>query len=105
MDHDPTGVFIRRWVPALARVPAGFLAEPWTMPPLLQQASGCVIGRDYPAPVVEHRKAVAEARRKLSAFRRMPEAREQARQVLVKHGSRKHPARRAGRQRRGAIDP
>jgi deoxyribodipyrimidine photo-lyase len=94
MDHDPTGVFIRRWVPALERVPAGFLAEPWTMPPLIQQAVGCVIGRDYPAPVVDHRRAVAEARQKLAALRRTPEAREQAAAVLQRHGSRKRPARR-----------
>ncbi len=31
--------------------------EPWTIPPLLQAEYGCVIGRDYPAPIVDHAAA------------------------------------------------
>jgi len=99
LDHDPHGTFIRRWVPALARVPDGFLAEPWAMPPLLQRAVGCVIGRDYPAPIVDHKAAVAEARKHLAAFRRTPEARRESARVMQRHGSRKRPGR-AGRATR-----
>jgi deoxyribodipyrimidine photo-lyase len=51
---DPEGKFVRRYVPELAGVPDRFVHEPWTMGALDQQASGCVIGRDYPAPVVDH---------------------------------------------------
>jgi deoxyribodipyrimidine photo-lyase len=51
---DPGGRFIRRYLPELAHVPETFVHAPWTMPPLEQQACGCVIGRDYPAPVVDH---------------------------------------------------
>jgi deoxyribodipyrimidine photo-lyase len=53
---DPEGEYVRRWLPELARVPAHRLAEPWTMSPDEQAAAGCVIGRDYPAPIVEHRR-------------------------------------------------
>jgi len=96
LDHDPHGTFIRRWVPALARVPEGFLAEPWAMPPLLQRAVGCVIGQDYPTPIVDHKAAVAEARKRLSAFRRTPEAKRESARVMQQHGSRKRPGRRPG---------
>jgi deoxyribodipyrimidine photo-lyase len=41
-------------VPELARVPMEFVHEPWKMPLAVQRESGCVIGKDYPAPVVEH---------------------------------------------------
>lgn len=51
---DPDGVYVRRWVPELRDVPDRRLAEPWRMSDAEQQAAGCVIGRDYPAPIVDH---------------------------------------------------
>ncbi|MBL8520969.1 MAG: deoxyribodipyrimidine photo-lyase [Betaproteobacteria bacterium] len=51
---DPRGKFIRRYLPELAQVDDKCIHAPWTMPPLQQQASGVAIGRDYPAPVVDH---------------------------------------------------
>ena len=57
--HDPKGEYVRRWVPELAGVPDSHLAEPWTMSDGDQQMAGCVIGTDYPEPIVDH----AEERR------------------------------------------
>ncbi len=51
---DPDGIYVRRWVPELREVPPARLAEPWTMSAGEQAAAGCVIGRDYPEPVVDH---------------------------------------------------
>jgi deoxyribodipyrimidine photo-lyase len=55
MRHDPDGEYVRRWVPELRDVPLKKLAEPWTLTGEEQQAAGCVIGRDYPAPIVDHK--------------------------------------------------
>lgn len=54
---DPDGTFIRRYLPELAKVPDKYIHAPWTLPPIDQKLAGCVIGSDYPAPVVDHAKA------------------------------------------------
>ena len=51
---DAQGTFIRRYLPELARVPDRYLHAPWTLPAAEQQRTGCVIGRDYPMPIVDH---------------------------------------------------
>ncbi len=63
---DPQGDFVRRWLPELTRVPLAYLHEPWLMPEDVQRASNCIIGRDYPAPLVDHREA---KERTLAAYR------------------------------------
>ena len=91
-DQDPTGVFLRRWLPELADVPDEYLPEPHTMPPLVQQAAGCVIGKDYPAPVVDHATAYEQARDRVYAVRRGQDSRDEAQRVYQKHGSRRRPS-------------
>lgn len=51
---DADGAFIRRYLPELAQCDARAIHAPWTMPPDAQRAAGVAIGRDYPAPVVDH---------------------------------------------------
>ncbi len=88
LDHDPTGAFIRRYVPELEPVPDEFLAEPHTMPPLLQIMIGCRIGRDYPYPIVDHREAYRHARDRMRAIDQSPRGRREAGRVLLKHAGR-----------------
>ena len=54
---DADGAYIRHWIPELARVPSRRIHAPWEMGAREQQAAACVIGRDYPAPVVRHEEA------------------------------------------------
>ena len=62
---DPDGAYVRRWVPELARVPPRRVHEPWTMSTIEQQAAGCIVGRDYPAPMVDR---AASRERALAAY-------------------------------------
>lgn len=63
---DPRGSYIKRWIPELTGVPQAHIHQPWRMPTEVQRESGCVIGRDYPAPIIDHARARIRA---LSAFK------------------------------------
>ena len=51
---DPEGKYIRKYVPQLKNFPTKFIFEPWTAPIAVQREAGCIIGKDYPKPIVDH---------------------------------------------------
>jgi len=59
--YDPNGTYVRRYVPELENVPDKYLPQPSNMPADVQDECGVVIGRDYPEPMVDHKKAREEA--------------------------------------------
>ncbi len=63
---DPDGTYIRRWVPELADVPTTRIHEPWRMSEDEQRDAGCVIGSDYPEPIVDHQ---VQRRRAIERYR------------------------------------
>jgi deoxyribodipyrimidine photo-lyase len=50
--YDPDGRFVRSQLPSLAAVPDAYVAAPWRMPTAMQRVMGCVLGTDYPRPLV-----------------------------------------------------
>ena len=66
---DPEGKYVRRYVPELRDVPDDYLREPWTMPADVQREVGCVLGVDYPEPIVDHRESRQEALRRYAEGR------------------------------------
>jgi deoxyribodipyrimidine photo-lyase len=55
----------------------------------LQQAAGCRIGDDYPAPIIDHQQAVRAARAAVAAIRKTDGFRAEAGRVYQQLGSRK----------------
>ena len=50
-----------------AKYPAKYIYSPWEAPLGVQQQSGCVVGRDYPAPMVDHAAASKELMQRMKA--------------------------------------
>ena len=88
-DHDPRGHFVRRWLPAMRRVPDTWLFEPWRMPPEVQAHCGVLVGQDIPRPVVDLETATREAKARLHARRGQPAVRAAKAAVVDRHGSRR----------------
>ncbi|KAM4619422.1 cryptochrome-2 [Polymixia lowei] len=51
---DPSGDFIRRYIPILKNYPNRYIYEPWNAPESVQKAASCVVGVDYPKPMINH---------------------------------------------------
>ncbi|KAM8927315.1 cryptochrome-1-like [Pelodytes ibericus] len=51
---DKNGDYIKKYLPFLKKFPAEYIYEPWKAPRSLQERAGCIIGRDYPKPIVVH---------------------------------------------------
>ena len=51
---DPEGKYVKHFLPVLKNMPKKYIYEPWTAPPDVQRAAKCIIGVDYPAPIVDH---------------------------------------------------
>jgi deoxyribodipyrimidine photo-lyase len=54
---DPSGKFIRRYLPQLAKLPDVALHAPWKARPVDLAAAGLSLGVDYPEPIVQHEAA------------------------------------------------
>lgn len=66
---DPEGKFILRYLPQLAGLPPDALHAPWTARPVDLAAAGIELGKDYPAPIVDHEQARQETLERYSVVK------------------------------------
>jgi len=88
-DHDPKGIFVRRWLPYMRKVPDSWLFEPWKMPANLQSATNEGSISAIAIPAVELTLATRESKDKLHALRKTQAVRAGKEAVIDKHASRK----------------
>ena len=85
IEHDPGGVFIKKWVPELAHLPIQFVHEPSLMTPLDQQFNNCILGKDYPKPIVALKEHHKHARDILWGMKNDSEVKSENKRILMKH--------------------
>ena len=88
-DQDPDGIYIRKWVPELRTVPTEYIHEPWKMSGEMQTQINCIIGKNYPEPLVDEKEARQEGVSRSYKARGNPEVRKISQEVNKRHGSRK----------------
>ena len=90
-DHDKQGVFIKKYVPELTRLPEQWVHEPHRMSAELSQRFGVEIGTDYPYPIVDNAASIREAKSKMAEHKRHPEFGAISAAIFQKLGSRNRP--------------
>lgn len=85
IDHDPEGLFIKKWLPELANLPKQYLHEPWKIPLMEQQFLGFELGKQYPYPVVDLKGARKHASDTLWEYKTSTHVKLEETRILKKH--------------------
>lgn len=85
LEHDKDATFIKKWVPELAKLPTGFIHEPYLMTPLDEQFNNFELGIDYPKPIVDIKTNRKRATDILWGMKNDPEVITDSKRILKKH--------------------
>lgn len=92
MDYDEQGIFIKQWLPALTNIPPPLVHQPWLMTEEEQQQFSCIMGVDYPVPIIKLTETSKTANKLLWETKRLDEAKLENKRILQKHSMRKTEA-------------
>eukprot|EP00543_Licmophora_paradoxa_P018758 CAMPEP_0202461874 /NCGR_PEP_ID=MMETSP1360-20130828/51466_1 /ASSEMBLY_ACC=CAM_ASM_000848 /TAXON_ID=515479 /ORGANISM="Licmophora paradoxa, Strain CCMP2313" /LENGTH=246 /DNA_ID=CAMNT_0049084115 /DNA_START=32 /DNA_END=772 /DNA_ORIENTATION=+ len=107
-DQDPSGVFIKKYIPELRAVDLDYIHEPWKMTLSRQKQANVLIDDHdiasqiekeqetqiqqyryrYPAPIVNEQETARQAKAKVAAVRKLESTKQMAQRVYNQHGSR-----------------
>ncbi len=92
-DHDPEGVFIKKWIPELKNIPKEFIHEPWLMSEMESEIYMFKVGKDYPSPIVNLKETSKYAKDKIWGHLKNKKVKDERKRILKTHVNQKTPTR------------
>jgi len=80
IDHDPDGIFIKKWLPELRKIPKTNIHKPWESIEYI---------KEYIPPIVDEIEARKLAASKIYKLRKDKLHKIESKKIYLKHGSRK----------------
>lgn len=85
IEKDPTGAFIRQWLPQLADITSPLIHEPWRLTHFDQVTSGFTLGQDYPHPMIDIKTAGKQHRAALWQWQEKTQVVAESQRILQRH--------------------
>ena len=67
---DSEGSYVRHYVPELEKLPSKWIHAPWEAPEEVLEKAGIILGKNYPRPVIDHKKARVKALQVYEEFKK-----------------------------------
>ena len=88
-EHDPEGVFIKKWIPELKNIPKEFIHEPWLMSEMESEIYDFKVGEDYPSPIVNLKETSKYAKEKIWGHLKNKKVKDEKKRILNTHVNQK----------------